>query len=130
MSSLDFPSRAVNARNLLASAAWVGVRIVRQNFLHCVPSFIDFSQAISRPRQVAQHRGIVCALADGFLQKAVGPDKIATVVCHLSDKAGYLGLSWRQLSRFFCVSERFFLVLEWPGVELGELRRGDSQLWI
>ena len=70
MSSLDFPPG-----QLTTEICWHrqpgGVRIVRQNFLHCVSRFIDFSQAISRPRQIVQDQRIVCALAHGFLQKAV-----------------------------------------------------------
>ena len=107
-----------------------GVGTSRQGFLHGVPRFIDFSQAISRPRQIVQGRGIICALAGGFSQKAVGPGEIATVVRHLSDKAGNLGISWRQLARLFCVSESFLLVLERPSIELRKFRCGGSQLGI
>ena len=107
-----------------------GVRIVRQDFLHRVSSLIDFSQAVSRPRQIVQDGGVVFALAGGVLQKAVGPGEIATLVGNLSKNAGDLGIGWREFSRFLCVTESFLLVLERSSIELREFGYGHSQLGI
>ena len=107
-----------------------GIRTVRHDFLHRIASLIHFSQAISRPRQIVQDRRIVLALTRGFLQKAVRPGEIATLVGDLSENAGDLGISWREFARFLCVSESFLLVLERPGIELRKLGYGRSQLGI
>src|SRR5437667_6913151 len=102
--------------------------IVSQDFLHRVSSLIYFSQAIGRPRQIMQDRRIIWALASGFLQKAVRPRKIATLIRNLSENAGDLWISWRELARFLCVSESFLLVLKRSSIELRELSDGGSQL--
>ena len=124
VSSFGFSSKAVNARNFLASAACEGSGSGCHDFLHGVPSFIHFSQAISRPRQIVQDRRIVLTLASGFLQKTVRPGEIAALVRDLSKNAGDLGISWRELARFLCVSESFLLVLERSGIELCKLGYG------
>ena len=95
-----------------------------------VAGLIHFAHAISGPSQIAQKGGIVLALARGFLQKTVSPGEIAALVRHFSRKGGDLGIGWRQLARFLCVRERFLLVLERPGIELGELRYDEDQLGI
>src|SRR5207244_3677198 len=73
---------------------------------------------------------IVLTLADGFLQKAIRPAEIAALVGDSSKDAGDLGISWRQLTRFLCVSESFLLVLKRPRVELCKLGYRGSQVRI
>src|SRR5262249_7202510 len=65
-----------------------------------------------------------------FLQKAIRPRKVATLIRNFSENAGDLWVSWRELSSFLCVSEGFFLVLEWAGIELCKLGYGAGQLGI
>src|SRR5262249_2187214 len=89
-----------------------------------------FSQDISRPRQIVQERGIVLALASGFLQKAVGPGEIATFVRNLPDNGSDPGIVRRKLPRFLRVSESFLLFLERAGVELGKLGYDSGQFGI
>src|SRR5439155_14083752 len=66
----------------------------------------------------------------GFLQKAVRPRKIATLIRNFSESAGDLGISWRQFARFLCVSESFLLVLKRSGIELRKPGCGLAQLGI
>ena len=98
--------------------------------MHHVPSLIYFSQAISRPRQIVQDRGIVFAPSGGFLKKTVGPGEIATLVGDLSENTGDLGIGWRQLARFVCVSESFLLVPKRSSIELRKLGYGGGQFRI
>ena len=101
-----------------------------QSFLHHVSSFIHLSQTISCPRQVVQDRRIICALADGFLQKAIGPREIAALIGDLSEHTGNLGIGWGELARLLRVSESLLLVTERSSVELRELSYRGGQLGI
>src|SRR4029077_11222048 len=107
-----------------------GVATRRHDFLHCVPGFIHFSQAVSSPRQIVKDHRIILALASGFLQKAVRPREVATLIRKFSENAGDLWVSWRELSSFLCVIESFLLVLEWAGIELCKLGYSAGQLGI
>ena len=75
------------------------------------------------------HR-IILALASGFLQKAVRPREVATLIRNFSENAGDLRIGWRELARFLCVSERFLFVPERSGIKLREPGYGLGQLGI
>ena len=56
--------------------------------------------------------------------------KLPLSIGNLSENAGDLGITWRQLAGFLCVSESFLLVLERSGIELCKLGYGGGQLGI
>ena len=83
-SSLGFSIQGGERQELFGVASLGGVGTGRHDFLHRLTGFVGLSQAISRPRQAIHDRGIVLALADCFLEKAVGPSEIAGLVGNLS----------------------------------------------
>ena len=61
------------------------------------------------------------------MEKAIRPGEIATLVHDLADKGSDLGVVWRQLAGFLCISKGFLLVVERTRIELGELGYGGDQ---
>jgi predicted transcriptional regulator len=74
-----------------------------------------------------QDGGIVCVLASGFLQEAVRPAKIATLIGNLSDSGGDLGIGWRELARLLRVSKSFLFVLERSSIDPMLPKSNDTQ---